>query len=459
MSHLTASHRVRRLAFAVRGVGDVQSALAWRRALNEGIDGAWRAGLDDALDAAATGAQLGSRTWRLPRLQLRLRARDPEALAAALRAALDEALTQQVSPAAPVLQSAEERAAMAFEAYLATGRVPWHDDEVDVVAVARTLRAAAHEALDKALTAAAWPAFWVARASEGAASPVLQRWGALLDEAALERLRSASAAISSQAVGAAVSSGVPQPGEAARCLWHVWQHGTAPIPNAEVKPSAPTPEGAHARLGATEAPPPGLPAAREDPTAKALAPSVAIRGEAAAVDDHAAPATWWAHDAGLVLLHPYLPTLLRAVGCAVDDALVPAQLPRAAALLHALATGRDEAFEFELTLAKLLLGLAPDAPLPPRPLAIDAAARAECDALLGAAIGHWPALGGTGIDSFRQSFLARDGALSRRDDGWHLRVADEPFDVLLGRLPWGIGLVRLPWMEVPLHVHWGAWGA
>jgi hypothetical protein len=211
-------------------------------------------------------------------------------------------------------------------------------------------------------------------------------------------------------------------------------------------------------VAATDVAANALPAARGN-TPAAGAAGTAARSDDAAAD--AAAASWLARDAGLVLLHPFLPTLLRVTGCLTDngdDKLRPDRIATAAALLHALVTGRDEAFEFELTLAKLLLGVAPDAPLPPGPLAIDAAARAQADECLAAAIGHWAALGATSVDALRQTFLAREGLLARRDDGWHLRVADEPFDLLLGRLPWGIGLVRLPWMAAPLHVHWGAWG-
>ena len=30
----------------------------------------------------------------------------------------------------------------------------------------------------------------------------------------------------------------------------------------------------------------------------------------------------------------------------------------------------------------------------------------------------------------------------------------EPYDLLLNTLPWGLGLVRLPWMPAPLNVEW-----
>ena len=33
-----------------------------------------------------------------------------------------------------------------------------------------------------------------------------------------------------------------------------------------------------------------------------------------------------------------------------------------------------------------------------------------------------------------------------------LRV--ESFDMLVGQLPWGIGIVKLPWMTKPIYTDW-----
>ena len=35
-----------------------------------------------------------------------------------------------------------------------------------------------------------------------------------------------------------------------------------------------------------------------------------------------------------------------------------------------------------------------------------------------------------------------------------LRVEPAPFDLLLHHLPWGIGIVKMPWMPEPLYVEW-----
>lgn len=170
-----------------------------------------------------------------------------------------------------------------------------------------------------------------------------------------------------------------------------------------------------------------------------------------------APAGFVVASAGLVLLHPYLPRLLDATGLYPAGSRGPignAALPTAAALLHALASGQDRPHEFELGLIKVLLGHTPDTPLPHAPPPLTHDQRTETDALLNAVLSHWQALRSTSVAGLRTSFLQRRGHLEKRDESWLLRVEPESFDILLGLLPWGIGLVRLPWMKEPLATEW-----
>lgn len=162
------------------------------------------------------------------------------------------------------------------------------------------------------------------------------------------------------------------------------------------------------------------------------------------------------HDAGAILLHPFLPRLLESthVTAAGGRSLATAQLPRAAALLHWLVTGRDEVFEFELALIKVLLGLTPDDPLVVAQGLLSDSDRAEGDALLAAVIEHWTALRKTTVAGLRASFLQRRGLLRDNDGAWWLRVEAEPFDMLLGQLPWGISVTKLPWMTKPIFTDW-----
>ncbi len=161
-------------------------------------------------------------------------------------------------------------------------------------------------------------------------------------------------------------------------------------------------------------------------------------------------------DAGLILLHPFLPRLFEATGISVANcrALPSESLPAAAALLNWLATGRENVFEFELSLSKVLLGLTPDDPLPVADGLLSQRDRDEGDAMLAAVIEHWSALRQTSVAGLRTSFLQRRGILRDDELRWRLRMETFSFDLLLGQLPWSITAVKLPWMKKPIITDW-----
>lgn len=157
-----------------------------------------------------------------------------------------------------------------------------------------------------------------------------------------------------------------------------------------------------------------------------------------------------------MLLHPFLPRLFENLGLfrAGEPGFAWAALPRAAALLHALATGRDEVLEFEIGFIKVLLGRPPEEPLLVSGGLLTAADREEGEALLQSVVGHWRALKSTTPAGLRASFLERRGLLRAEDGGWRLQVEPAAFDLLLDQLPWGIGVVKLPWMTRPIFTEW-----
>jgi hypothetical protein len=163
-------------------------------------------------------------------------------------------------------------------------------------------------------------------------------------------------------------------------------------------------------------------------------------------------ATAVAH-AGLVLLHPFLPNFFRSTGFGdVREWDASAlETARAAALLHFVATGRDEPFELELGFIKILLGLNPETPLVVSGGLLDERDREEAMSMVQAAIGHWSALKRTSVDAVRASFLQRSGLVKRDENGWRLQLESSPFDVLIKRLPWSLTVVKLPWMRLPIH--------
>lgn len=157
-------------------------------------------------------------------------------------------------------------------------------------------------------------------------------------------------------------------------------------------------------------------------------------------------------NAGLVLLHPFLPRFFEGLGIADEHQL--SQVNRALCLLHFLATGQPTAPEHELLLPKLLCNISLETPAD-ADVALTGAEVDEAIALLNAVIGHWEALRGTSPDALRGTFLVRPGKLSLRSDGdWLLQIEPGAYDILLDQLPWGISMIKLPWMERLLRVEW-----
>ncbi len=157
-------------------------------------------------------------------------------------------------------------------------------------------------------------------------------------------------------------------------------------------------------------------------------------------------------NAGLVLLHPFLSRFFDTLGISKGEEIV--QPERALSLLHYLTTGQTKIPEYELVLPKILC----DVPLLTSVQVDYKIAEneiSEATALLEAIIKHWEALRDTSPDGLRGTFLLRPGKLGMKEDGdWLLQVESRTFDVLLDYLPWGISMIKLPWMKKMLWVEW-----
>lgn len=160
-------------------------------------------------------------------------------------------------------------------------------------------------------------------------------------------------------------------------------------------------------------------------------------------------------NAGLVLLHPFLPRFFEHLGLAAGDKLIK---PMAALqLLHFLATGQPAAPEYALVLPKVLCSVALGMPVEKEAVLAETE-REEAEALLKAVIRHWEALKGTSPDGLRGTFLVRPGKLTLREDGdWLLQVESQSYDILLNQLPWTISMIKLPWMQQMLRVEWNGY--
>jgi hypothetical protein len=159
-------------------------------------------------------------------------------------------------------------------------------------------------------------------------------------------------------------------------------------------------------------------------------------------------------NAGLVILHPFLVRLFENVGYLEERKWVSEnQQQRAILLTQYLVTGKQEYPEFDLLLNKLMTGYPLENSLPADILLSDFEIK-EAEEALKSVLTHWKVLKNTSIPGLQSTFLQREGKLQYSDGRWLLQIERKTVDILLDKLPWGIGIIKLPWMESRLHVEW-----
>ncbi|WP_231739348.1 contractile injection system tape measure protein [Novosphingobium sp. FSW06-99] len=164
-------------------------------------------------------------------------------------------------------------------------------------------------------------------------------------------------------------------------------------------------------------------------------------------------------NAGLVLVHPFLPRLFDELGLLGTDAegrtrVLPGEaLSRACHLLQFLVDGRLDRPEPHLVLNKLLCGVPPAMPVA-RAIDPRSGDLATCDAMLKAVLANWPPLNRTSIDALQETFFQREGRLQCSGGKWTLQVQRKTLDVLMDQIPWGLSVVYHHWMPEPIYVTW-----
>lgn len=159
-------------------------------------------------------------------------------------------------------------------------------------------------------------------------------------------------------------------------------------------------------------------------------------------------------NAGLVILWPFLSAFFERLGLTQEKQFKnPAAAQRAVGLLQYIIDEDESPPEPLLPLNKVLCGLAPEAVFDFGE-DITPLEKEECNDLLLAVIEQAPILNNMSIAGFRASFLLRQAQLGSREDHYLLRVERETHDIVLDGFPWGVSIVRLPWMQAMMQVEW-----
>jgi hypothetical protein len=160
------------------------------------------------------------------------------------------------------------------------------------------------------------------------------------------------------------------------------------------------------------------------------------------------------HNAGLVILHPFLSTYFNRLNMIKDgDFMTEEFRHRAVHLLQYLAFGTENNEEHELVLNKILCNIPIEQPKSSG-ISLTELERKVSGEIQNSVLVQWEKLKNTSAESFQASFIQRNAALSRIQDNWNLKVEDRGYDVLLDTLPWGLGMIKTPWMTEFIYVEW-----
>ena len=160
------------------------------------------------------------------------------------------------------------------------------------------------------------------------------------------------------------------------------------------------------------------------------------------------------YNSGLALIWPFIGTLFKKLGYTIDNKFTNTEnQSRAVHLLQYVIDGGNQSPEFVLVLNKLFCGVPLSDPLDLF-IELSKEEKEEADQFLLSVKGKWKQMKNTSLDTFRNSFLKREGILTLQDKNWKLKVEHKPIDVLLRTLPWGFSLIKFHWIDYIIFVEW-----
>ena len=158
------------------------------------------------------------------------------------------------------------------------------------------------------------------------------------------------------------------------------------------------------------------------------------------------------HNSGIVLMWPFLNRYFDMLGMIEKKAFKTTEdAIRAVLLIQYIASGKAEAPEHEMILNKVLCALPLSTPVP---LSIELTENEIniTDKLFEGMIGNWGRK--SSPQALQEGFFMRDGFILEKEKTWNLNVEKKTLDILLEKLPWAFGMIKLSWMEKRLVVEW-----
>jgi len=157
--------------------------------------------------------------------------------------------------------------------------------------------------------------------------------------------------------------------------------------------------------------------------------------------------------AGLILIHPFIKTFFEHCDLihAETQELIDPEL--CAHLLHYIATGTTNAPEYDMTFEKFLCNIPMNQTIN-RHIKISRKHKTQAKNVIESVQHNWNPMKNSSVALLQNEFFQRPGKLVVTDHDYTLTVERKTQDILLEKLAWGIGLVKLPWKEKFIFVNW-----
>ena len=157
------------------------------------------------------------------------------------------------------------------------------------------------------------------------------------------------------------------------------------------------------------------------------------------------------HNAGLIIIHPFIKHFLQNCQLLKDTSIINKEL--AIHALHYVATGKEQQMESMMLFEKMLCGVPIKQPIA-RDIILPDPIKKQAHTLLQVVLENWTVLHNSSVDLLRHEFLQRPGLLSFKDENPKIVIERKTQDILLNKLPWGIGLCKLPWIDKLIFTDW-----
>ncbi|MGE4513236.1 MAG: contractile injection system tape measure protein [Chryseobacterium sp.] len=161
----------------------------------------------------------------------------------------------------------------------------------------------------------------------------------------------------------------------------------------------------------------------------------------------------YVRNAGLILIHPFIKTFFEHCDLLHPETQELTDPELCAHLLHFIATGNTNAPEYDMTFEKFLCNI-PIHQSINRHIKLSRKHKTQATNVIESVQHNWKPMKNSSPTLLQNEFFQRSGKLVVTDYDYTLTVERKTQDILLDKLAWGIGLVKLPWKEKFMFVNW-----